>query len=127
MCLSFNGKESLQSVDQNRLRIIPSHFIKRLSRSVCRICGGGFLTSCILRQRSQGFKGNKQNPVLGSYFGHDNKTGVGTHIWLFFKIGICSAITLTHYRPAMPFGKRKIYFRGSFQFSIVRVWKISPL
>ena len=26
---------------------------------------------------------------------------------------------LTHYRPAMPFGNRKIYFRGSFKFSIV--------
>jgi len=24
---------------------------------------------------------------------------------------------LTHYRPAMPFGSRKNYFRGSFQFS----------
>ena len=27
----------------------------------------------------------------------------------------------THYRPALPFGNRKIYFRGSFQFSIVTI------
>ena len=33
---------------------------------------------------------------------------------------------LTHYRPAMPFGNRKKYFRGSFQFSIVTIRKISP-
>jgi len=33
---------------------------------------------------------------------------------------------LTHYRPAMPFGKRKKYFR-SFQFSSVAISKISPL
>jgi len=26
---------------------------------------------------------------------------------------------LTHYRSAMPFGNRKVYFRGSFHFSIV--------
>jgi len=26
---------------------------------------------------------------------------------------------LTHYSPAMPFGNRKNYFKGSFQFSIV--------
>jgi len=32
---------------------------------------------------------------------------------------------LTHYRPAMPFGKT--YFRGSFQFSFVTISKISPL
>jgi len=30
---------------------------------------------------------------------------------------------LTHFRPAMPFGNRKIYFRGSFQFSIVTIKK----
>jgi len=30
----------------------------------------------------------------------------------------------THYRPAMPFGNRKKYFRGSFQFSIVMILKI---
>jgi len=28
-------------------------------------------------------------------------------------------LRLTHYRPAMPFGNRKIYFRLSFQFNIV--------
>jgi len=28
---------------------------------------------------------------------------------------------LTHYRPAMPFGNRKILFRGSFQLSIVTI------
>ena len=33
---------------------------------------------------------------------------------------------LTCYRPAMPFGNRKKYFKGSSQFSIVTVWKISP-
>jgi len=40
----------------------------------------------------------------------------------------CISITnLTHYRPAMPFGNRKIYFRGSFQFIMVTIQKISPL
>jgi len=33
----------------------------------------------------------------------------------------------THYLPAMPFGNRKIYFRGSFQFRIVKISKISLL
>jgi len=35
-------------------------------------------------------------------------------------------LTLTHNRPTMPFGNRKIYFTGSFQFSIVTISKISP-
>jgi len=30
-------------------------------------------------------------------------------------------IFLTHYRPAMPFGNRKKYFRGSSQFGIVTI------
>jgi len=30
---------------------------------------------------------------------------------------------LTRYRPAMPLGNRKKYFRGSFQFSIVTIKK----
>jgi len=30
---------------------------------------------------------------------------------------------LTHYRPAMPFGNREIYFRGSFPYSIVTIQK----
>jgi len=34
---------------------------------------------------------------------------------------------LTHQRPAMPFGNRRKYFRGSFQFSLVTIKKISPL
>ena len=34
---------------------------------------------------------------------------------------------LIHYRRAMPFGNRKIYYRGSSQFSIVPIWIISPL
>jgi len=29
--------------------------------------------------------------------------------------------SLTHYRPAMPFGNGKVYLRGSFQFSIVTI------
>jgi len=37
-------------------------------------------------------------------------------------------IVLTHYRPAMPFGNRNIYFRGTFQLSIVTFKKnIAPL
>ena len=31
------------------------------------------------------------------------------------------AYILTHNSPAMPFGNRKIYFRGSFQFGIVTI------
>ena len=34
---------------------------------------------------------------------------------------------LTHYRPAMPLGKRGKYFRGFFQLRIVTISKISPL
>jgi len=30
-------------------------------------------------------------------------------------------VRLTHYRPAMPFGNRKKYLRGSFKFSIVTI------
>jgi len=39
---------------------------------------------------------------------------------LFFE-GILRNNYFTHYRPAMPFGNRKIYFSGSFQFSIVTI------
>jgi len=38
-------------------------------------------------------------------------------IWLLMEVSV------THYRPAMPFGNGKFYFRGSFQFSIVRISK----
>jgi len=34
---------------------------------------------------------------------------------------------LTHYLPAIPFGNRNVYFRGSFQFNKVTVFKKSPL
>ena len=34
---------------------------------------------------------------------------------------------LTHYRPAMPFGNRKKYFRASFQVRIGINQKISPI
>jgi len=37
-----------------------------------------------------------------------------------------SATILTNYRPAMPFGERKINFRGSFQFCIVTIKKYHP-
>jgi len=40
--------------------------------------------------------------------------------------GIKTMRILTHYHPAMPFGNRKVYFRGSSQFSIVTIQKISP-
>jgi len=33
---------------------------------------------------------------------------------------------LTQYRPAMPFGNRKNYFRGSFELSIVHFKKYHP-
>ena len=33
---------------------------------------------------------------------------------------------LTHYRPAMPFGNRNIYFRGSFHSRIVSIKKKHP-
>jgi len=36
-------------------------------------------------------------------------------------------LSLTHCRPAMPFGNRKIYFRGSLQFIIVTIKKTSPI
>jgi len=39
----------------------------------------------------------------------------------------CGRVILTRYRPAMSFGKRKKYFRGSFQFIIVTIKKIPPL
>jgi len=32
-----------------------------------------------------------------------------------------SLLPLTHYRPAMPFGNRKNYFRGFFRFSFVTI------
>ena len=34
---------------------------------------------------------------------------------------------LAHFRSAMPFGKRKIYFIDPFQLNIVTIQKISPL
>jgi len=42
------------------------------------------------------------------------------------KRRIHDTYSLTHYRPAMPFSNRKIYFIGSAQLSIVTI-KISPL
>jgi len=53
----------------------------------------------------------------------------GGRIFRYLKIYTVLQLTrhaLTHYRPAMPFGHRKIHFRGSFQFSIVTILKISP-
>jgi len=44
-----------------------------------------------------------------------------------FRPKIQKHACLTHYRPAMPFGNRKLYFRGSFQFTIVTIQKILPL
>jgi len=35
------------------------------------------------------------------------------------KINFSASTYLTHYRPAMQFGKRKKYFRRSCQFSVV--------
>jgi len=32
-----------------------------------------------------------------------------------------SLFSLTHYRPEMPLGNRKIYFGGFFQFSVVTI------
>jgi len=43
------------------------------------------------------------------------------------SFGLSNATRLTPNRPAMPFANRKISFRGSFQFSIVTIQKISPL
>jgi len=49
----------------------------------------------------------------------------------FTDRGVCPVFNdtpLTHYRPAMPFGNKKKYFTGSFQFSIGTVFfKKSPL
>jgi len=38
--------------------------------------------------------------------------------------GISLLRQLTHYRPAIPFGNRKKYFRGSSEFSIATIQKI---
>jgi len=38
-----------------------------------------------------------------------------------FLLGARFFLTLTHYRPALPFGNRKVYFRGPFHFSIVTI------
>jgi len=35
-------------------------------------------------------------------------------------------VWLTRYRPAMPIGNRNIYFKGSFQFSLVTFKKYHP-
>jgi len=40
------------------------------------------------------------------------------------KFGVCGCrptYILTHYRSAMPFGNRRIYFREFFQYSIVKI------
>jgi len=47
--------------------------------------------------------------------------------WNLAKEKMEGFFTLTQNRPAMPFGNRKKYFRGSFQFSVVTIQKISPL
>jgi len=53
-----------------------------------------------------------------------DSTNTGTKINLLNKV----SIVLTHYRSAMPLGNRKKnYFTGSFQFSIVTILKISLL
>jgi len=40
---------------------------------------------------------------------------------------VCNQEKLTHYRPAMLFGNRIFYFKGSFHVSIDTIKKISPL
>jgi len=42
------------------------------------------------------------------------------------NLSVGSLLCLTHYHPVMPFGNRKKYFRGSFQFSIVAIKKKAP-
>jgi len=44
----------------------------------------------------------------------------------YFIVFACTLSYLTLYRPAIPFGNRKIYFRGFFQLGIVTIKKISP-
>jgi len=46
---------------------------------------------------------------------------ISTLIILPFTCAFIILYLLTHYCLAMPFGKRNIYLRGSFQFSIVTV------
>jgi len=45
---------------------------------------------------------------------------------MLFK-GARLELTLTHYRPAIPFGNRKKYFRVSFSFSFDILKNITPL
>jgi len=60
-----------------------------------------------------------------------SKTGADVPNWeLDFNFHVqflIDATKLIHYRPAMPFRNRKTFFRGSFQFIIVTIKKISPL
>jgi len=42
------------------------------------------------------------------------------------KNGFVFRKDVTHFRSAMLFGNRKIYFRGSYQFSVVTKKNISP-
>jgi len=48
---------------------------------------------------------------------------IGASAQSFFCLIVSYKPDLTHYRPVMPFGNRKICFRVSFQFSIVTIKK----
>jgi len=52
-----------------------------------------------------------------------------TVIWVTFSLIILHQILcrVNHHRPAKPFGNKKKYFKGSFQFSIALILKISFL
>jgi len=43
------------------------------------------------------------------------------------KFYLCEVDHNFNYRPAMPFGNRKKYFRDSFKLSIVKIKNILPL
>ena len=71
------------------------------------------------RKSRQTFDITSRNGILVAFLSHDLKAG---------RLLLASSPSLTHYRPAMPFGNRKFYFRGSFQFRIVTIKKnITPL
>jgi len=85
------------------------------------------LSTSVQKIRANFYIGKEYPNVLalksGRYYSGRGLTFVSSRVEVLIFL---EAIFLTHYRLAMPFGNRKKYFSGSFQFIIAFIKKNHP-
>jgi len=102
-------------VSLERLILVSDKTATQSARFCPRLIIQGWVGHCIPHERLYESYGTV--PLLTNT--------VSNQAIIIFLIIILRQISqkLTHYRPAMPFGNRKKYFTGWFQFIIVRIEK----